>query len=403
MQILYNIGIYILGVGIRITSLFNPKAKEWINGRKNLLNNLPELSGKEVVWFHCASLGEFDQGIPLMNKIKSENSSIYLLVTFFSPSGMLHYHKREHSADHVMYLPLDTPSKARIFVSHFKPKQAFFIKYEFWTNHILEAKKNRTKIYNVSGIFRNDHRFFKWYGGFFRKTLLSFDWFFVQNTNSLQLLNSIGIKNASVSGDSRFDRVLENKKNIRENEILSKFKNDNEIFIIGSSWPDDENLLIPWINSQENKILLAPHNVDESHIQSILSKIEDAVRYTDANSNDISTKKVLVLDTIGQLSNAYSLGSIAYVGGGFSGNLHNILEPAVFGLPVIFGPKHSRFPEAQRFIDVGIGYSVETESEFIKALDKIKSDLTSISSRTVDFVEQNKGAADKIYNHINSN
>ena len=403
MHFLYNIGIFILGVGIRITALFNPKAKEWVAGRKNLFTNLPAISGKNVVWFHCASLGEFDQGIPLMNKIKTENSTVFLLVTFFSPSGMKHFHKREHPADHVMYLPLDSPSNARRFIEHFKPSQAFFIKYEFWSNLIFEAMKHGTKIYNVSGLFRKDHRFFKWFGGFFRKTLAAFDWFFVQNENSLELLNSIGIKNVSVTGDSRFDRVLENKRNIQENEIISKFKNEQELFIVGSSWPEDEKIIIPWINAQGGKVLIAPHNIDESHVKSIDAQIENTTRYTEANNVDLSSKKVLVLDTIGQLANAYSQGTIAYVGGGFSGNLHNILEPAVFGLPVIFGPKHNRFPEAQRFIDAGIGFSVETEEEFTEALEKIKRDLDSISKKTVEFVEQNKGAADKIYVHITSN
>jgi 3-deoxy-D-manno-octulosonic-acid transferase len=403
MHTLYNIGISFLGFGMRIASLFNPKAKEWVHGRKNLFENLPSANGKEVIWFHCASLGEFDQGLPLMDKIKSENPSVFLLVTFFSPSGMNHYQKRDHKADHVMYLPLDTPSKARTFIKAFNPTQAFFVKYEFWSNFIFEAKKSGTTVYNVSGIFRKDHRFFKWYGGFFRNTLKQFDWFFVQNKASIDLLNSIGIDKASISGDSRFDRVIENKKNSKENEILANFKNGSEVFVVGSSWPEDETILVDWVNSYEGKVLIAPHNIDEGHVNSIVSKIPDAARYTQCSNKDLSNTKVLILDTIGQLANAYAYGTIAYVGGGFSGSLHNILEPAVFGLPVIFGPKHNRFPEAQEFIDQGIGFSVTTSTEFASAYQKITDSLTSISELTEDYVENNKGAAEKIYTHITSN
>ena len=402
MQALYNIGILFFGLSIRIASFFNPKAKYWIQGRKDLFENLPNVTGENVVWFHCASLGEFDQGIPLMKKLINQDPSIFLLVTFFSPSGMKFYHKREKIANLVTYLPLDTSKNAKRFIKHFKPKQVFFVKYEFWGNHILEAKKNGAEIYNVSGVFRENHRFFKWYGGYFRHILSQFNWFFVQNKQSVELLKSIGVNNVSISGDSRFDRVIENKELVTENKIISQFQNGEDMIVIGSSWPEDEEVLLPWIINQNNKVLIAPHNIDENHIQQITTKIPNAIRYTSADKEDLVNTSILILDTIGQLANAYSYGKIAYIGGGFSGSLHNILEPAVFGLPVIFGPKHSRFPEGQIFIDNGFGFSISSTEEFSKAYDLINSNYDLISQKEISFVNDNAGATDRILTHINS-
>ncbi len=403
MRFLYTIGIYCYGGLIRIVSLFNTKAKDWVNGRRGWKQQLPELRGQEVIWFHCASLGEFDQGLPLMHRIKTERPDIFLLVTFFSPSGMHFHHKRNHPADHVMYMPLDTPGNAHRFIEHFQPSLAFFVKYEFWSNHILEARKKGTRLFNVSGLFREDHRFFRWYGSFFRTTLKQFEWFFVQNENSAALLRGIGIEQVSVSGDSRFDRVIENRKQVTENPIIRDFADGNPLLIAGSTWPEDEQMLAAWINAHDRKILIAPHAIDENHLRQIMSLFPEAVRYTASDGEDLSGKKILILDTIGQLANAYSYGSIAYVGGGFSGSLHNILEPAVFGLPVIFGPKHRRFPEAQQFIERGIGWSVGTADQFTKAMTEIEKSRESISRKTVQFVEENQGAADRIWQHINSN
>lgn len=403
MKFIYNIGIYALGFSIRLASLFSSKARLWILGRRDVYINLPQMKDRQVIWFHCASLGEFDQGLPLMEKLKERNPTIFILVTFFSPSGMQHYHKRKHCADHVMYLPLDTRKNARNFFERIQPSQAFFVKYEFWSNFIFEAKRNDVKLYNVSGIFRENHRYFKWYGNYFRKTLKAFDWFFVQNKSSLELLKTIGIVNVSISGDSRFDRVLENKKFVVKNEMLEEFTQNSKVFIVGSSWPEDERIIQSFVQKGNQKTLIAPHNIDEGHIQSLLKQFPEAVRFTQTNPEEIARKRILILDTIGQLSNAYSYGNLAYVGGGFSGNLHNILEPAVFGLPVIFGPKHSRFPEAQMFIDKGIGISVSNESEFELAFRSIYDDLTLLSQKTTEFVEENKGASEKIIVKLTAN
>ncbi|MDG1147891.1 MAG: glycosyltransferase N-terminal domain-containing protein [Crocinitomicaceae bacterium] len=387
---------------MRILSLVNPKAKKWVAGRSKIFGQLPELEKRDVIWFHCASLGEFDQGLPLMELIKSNNPNCFLLVTFFSPSGMDHYYKRQHCADHVMYLPLDTPSNAAKFIAHFNPTQAFFVKYEFWSNFIYTARKNNTSIYNISGLFRDDHRFFKWYGNFFRHTLTKFDWFFVQNQHSKELLASIGIQNVSVTGDSRFDKVIDNKKNATKDSIIETFCAGQKPLIIGSSWPEDEKHILNAIANSSKKIIIAPHNVDERHISGIIAQLTVRYsRYTKANDNHaLEQSTILILDTIGQLSNAYFYGSIAYVGGGFSGSLHNILEPAVFGLPVIFGPKHKRFPEGQAFINHGFGFSINSPQEICEALETIEENYTAIQKKEFEFIAINAGASLKIYTKI---
>lgn len=404
MRFIYTFGVNCYGFALRIASLFNPKAKKWIEGRKRLIANLPDLSNEEVHWFHCASLGEFDQGLPLMRRLKAEQPNIFLIVTFFSPSGYEHYQTRAHVADLVCYLPLDTPVNARKFINRTQPKSVYFIKYEFWANYIFAAKNSGSKLYNVSGLFREKHRFFKWYGRFFRSVLQQFDYFFVQNNSSKELLSGIGIENVSVTGDSRFDRVIENSKAVKSNEVIKAFKGDNDLFIIGSSWPVDEELLSSWINTSTDKVLIAPHEVNKKHIDRIITGISrKSIRYSEADRTTISAADVLIIDSIGLLASAYKYGTLAYIGGGFTGNLHNILEPAVFGLPVIFGPKHTRFPEAQTFIDGGFGFSISTTSEFKSAFEAIKSDIKVISSTEQEFVTKNAGATERIIQHIISN
>jgi 3-deoxy-D-manno-octulosonic-acid transferase len=401
MHVFYNIGIFFLTVGVHLYALFNLKAKQGIKGRRNLFKELPNVKEKDVYWFHCASLGEFDQGLPLMSVIRESHPEAFILVTFFSPSGMRYYHKREHPADYVCYIPFDSPAKARKFVGHFNPKMSFFIKYEFWSNHIFEAKKNGSKVYNVSGIFRPDHRFFKWYGGFFRQTLESFDWLFVQNQESVELLNGIGIQNVSITGDSRFDKVIQTKENLTRNPIIQDFCKEDKVFIVGSCWPKDEEILLPIVNSIEAKVIIAPHNIGKKQINAITGQMKRPfARFSESKS--FTNEEVLILDTIGHLSSAYAFGDVAYVGGGFSGNLHNILEPAVFGMGVIFGPKHQRFPEASQFISSGFGFDVSTSDELKHRMNYILENKDIIDKKAEDFVDANKGASRMIFDKITS-
>lgn len=399
MHLLYNIGISLYGLIVSIFSIFNSKAKKWKQGRKNFFKSLPTTNNRDLYWFHCASLGEFDQALPLINLIKNETPSVFILVTFFSPSGFEHYHKRKHSADYVCYLPLDTPSNAFKFVNHFKPKKTFFVKYEFWANYIFEAKKQGSKIYSVSAIFRENQRFFKSKNSFFSNLLTYFDFFFVQNQESLDLLNSINIKNVIISGDTRFDRVIENKENIVLNPLIEKFKDNSKIWVIGSSWPEDELILFESINNNNIKVIIAPHDVSEKHIEQIESKLEiPSIRYSSIQPHEkINEFNVLILDTIGHLANAYKYGDFAYVGGGFSGNLHNILEPAVFGLPILLGPKHSKFPEADLFISKKIAFEVNSSLEVNNQIKKwIDTDLQELKLNIQKVVNNNKGASRKI-------
>lgn len=401
MGFFYGLSVRFYGLAIFLAQFVSPKAKSWIAGRKRFWERLPDVTSKEVYWFHCASLGEFDQGLPLMNQLKKENPSMYLVVTFFSPSGFENHHKRNHLADFVCYLPLDTKANARRFIRHFHPTNTFFVKYEFWTNYISEARKANSNLYSISAIFRPDHRFFKWYGSFFRKTLQQFDYFFVQNKSSLDLLHSIGIQHAMISGDTRFDRVIENKKQVQPDEVIQSFLGSHKALVVGSSWGEEEAILEKVFGSfpPDFKLIIAPHDISENHLNQIEKRFgSNVIRYS---KFDVSfNENVLLIDSIGRLANAYSFGTVAFVGGGFSGSLHNILEPAVFGLPVIFGPKHKRFPEAQTFIDAGVGFEILDESSFHQAFQFIMENEVDLKSKTAQLVLQSTGATQRILDFI---
>ncbi|TNE75356.1 MAG: 3-deoxy-D-manno-octulosonic acid transferase [Bacteroidetes bacterium] len=403
IALLYSFGVRLYGAFIRILSPFNQKAQDWWKGRKNQIFHSPP-KGKRVVWFHCASLGEFDQGLPLMLSWKEKFPDDYILVSFFSPSGMNHYHKRQHCADQVVYLPLDTKKNARNFINTFSPEFGIFVKYEFWSHHIRAAKQNGMKLYSISTTLRPNQVYFKKYGGYFRETLRQFDHFFVQNERTAALLKSINIDSYTVAGDSRFDKVIANKQHTQNEPLIEAFKGGKELWIIGSSWAIDEKVVLPLVNEIKIKVIIAPHQVDDQHILAIENKLERPfVRFTKANIQDISSFDVLILDTIGQLSNAYRYGDIAYVGGGFTGKLHNILEPAVFGLPVLFGPKHDRFPEADQFLEAGIGFEINESAELSRKLLEALQHKESIRVLAEEFVSKNAGASQKIMTYISSN
>lgn len=398
MRSLYTFGIRLYTFAIRVAAIFNVKAKDWVDGRKNLFIAFPDVKEKQVCWFHCASLGEFDMALPIMREIKDKRPETFLLVTFFSPSGMQHYNKREHVADFVTYLPSDTKGNAREFIAHFSPKMVFFVKYEFWSNYIFEAKRKGVKVISVCTQLRKNQRFFKWYGGFFRKTLRSIDFFYSQNDQTSLLLADIGITTFQTVGDARYDRVLQFKNALQPDVRMKEFLSGQKAIVLGSTWPDDEDILIPFILSHPaNKFILAPHDIREERIQQIEKKLPGITcRFTDG----LLTKNVLILNTIGNLSGAYSFGKWAYVGGGFSGKLHNILEPSVFGLPVVFGPKFKRFPEAEQFLKHGTAFSIKTVNDLIDVAEHIELKEEAIKEKSIQNIYKNEGAAARIINHL---
>ncbi len=397
MRLLYAIGMGGLYCLMWCASLFNAKAKKWIKGRQTPVTDYPIPQNKQVVWFHCASLGEFDQGLPVMFAYKERFPDAFLVVTFFSPSGMEFYQKRNHCVDLACYLPLDTASNARKFIAHFQPKDVFFVKYEFWYNHLLAAKRSGARVYGVSSLFRPTHRFFKWYGGFFRSALRLFDHFYVQDQRSKDLLASIDIHQATLSGDTRYDRMIAVRDRGEENEILANFTNGKPTLILGSSWPVDEDTLFPSLLAlkERMKIIIAPHDISEQHVSSISALFENqVVRYTTYSATTIHS--VLILDTIGQLTSAYRYATIAYIGGGFTGKLHNILEPGAFGIPVIFGPKHERFPEAQLFLERNVALEVTGENQLEDLVEQLLKRKTEIAEELRLIFGENSGAAKKV-------
>lgn len=402
MRLLYTFGVRIYALAIFLARPFNQKAKSWWSGRQLQKWKTFENSDKrKVIWFHCASLGEFDMALPLMREWKKKEESVLLVCTFFSPSGMLHYKKRNHPIDFAFYLPIDTKRNAQEFLKKLKPSLAIFIKYEFWGNHLLEAKKRDIKLVSLCSIFRKNQVFFKKYGLFQRKLLHLFDLHLVQNEASKNLLNGIGVKNIKIIGDLRFQTVIENKSLVKANEVLHNFSLDESVFIIGSSWPIDEKFLLPFVEeiSKRYKIIWAPHNVDSKSVQNLDKKIiSTSIRYT--NYIPDSKARILILDTIGHLSSAYSYGFMAYVGGGQTGALHNILEPAAYGLPVIFGPKHNKFPEAKLFLEKGFSMEAYDSKTMKEAFEKLNQNREQRSEDIQEFMHEFDGLSERIYDQI---
>jgi 3-deoxy-D-manno-octulosonic-acid transferase len=381
---------------IRVISWFNPKANSWVQGRQNWVEKLRAQipNERKVLWFHCASLGEFDQGLPLMKSMKEADSSLFLLVSFFSPSGMEHYQKRESIVDAACYLPLDTLHNARTFINIVQPEKAIFVKYEFWPNFLLALGEMNIETDAVSAIFRPSQLYFRWYGRFFRKALMSIHHFYVQNEESAELLKSIGITQCTVSGDMRYKRVVQAKELAMQNsnELLETFTKVANTLILGSSWQKEEEIVrkaLPELGA--TKLIIAPHDVSEQHIASIQSLFPEALRFTQLTVQNDERKlldsQILIIDCIGQLSSAYRYGTIAFIGGGFTGNLHNILEPAVYGLPLLFGPKHRKFPEANLFLQNGFALEVTNSTDFSQAFNALLPKVSSLRKEMEAFVQ----------------
>jgi 3-deoxy-D-manno-octulosonic-acid transferase len=394
MKTLYNISIHFYVIGIYIYSLFNVKAKQWVLGRKNIFQTLKTATENQnkIVWFHCASLGEFEQGKPIIEAYKVKYPQHKILLTFFSPSG---YEIRKDTplADFVFYLPADTKSNAKKFISIVKPIKAVFIKYEFWFNYMAELKKQKIPFYSVSAIFRDGQAFFKY--NWWAKQLKNVTHFFVQEKSSAELLKSIGFNNTTISGDSRFDSVLANTKNSVRIPLIETFSKNKPTIICGSTWPKDEILLAQYINGHpENNYIIAPHELQ--HI-SALQKQTNALLFSEAGNTNISNSNVLIIDNIGILSNIYQYANIAYIGGGFGVGIHNILEAVAFGLPVIFGPNYQKFIEAIGLINQKGAISISNYKELTSAIDYFSTFNKSIA---INYIQENSGATTKILNSI---
>jgi 3-deoxy-D-manno-octulosonic-acid transferase len=404
MLFLYNIVVSIASFFLKIIALFSPKIKLFVEGRKNVFTLLEEKikPTDKTIWFHSASLGEYEQGLPVIEKIKEKYPSHKIIVTFFSPSGY-EVRKNNNVADVTLYLPLDTKSNAKQFLKLTHPELVFFIKYEFWLNYLKELEKSKTPTYLISGIFRDSQMFFKWYGGFYRKALKAFTYFFVQNESSKEKIESIGFDNVIVSGDTRFDRVNAILERDNSLDFIANFKNNQTTIVIGSSWPKDEVLLAEYINqATENvKFIIAPHNIKVDQISSLKSQItKSSILFSEKENIDLSNFQVLIIDTIGLLTKIYSYGTIAYVGGGFGNpGIHNILEPATFGIPIIIGPNYSNFAEAIQLVELGGCIVISNKEELKHNLDQLITNESLLKEKgeiCESYIQNNTGATNTI-------
>jgi len=399
----YNLAIIIYISLIKFFSLFNKKARLWYTGRKNIFAELERTFpvNKPVIWMHCASLGEFEQGRPLIEKIKEKNSSYFILLTFFSPSGY-EVRKNYTLADYVCYLPADTPSNVRKFLALIKPVKVYFVKYEFWRNYLQQLYKNQIDVFLISAIFRNNQLFFKWYGAFYQRLLFYFKKLFVQDKKSKMLLERIRVENVIISGDTRFDRVYEIKDSVKSLPALESFKGNTQVLIAGSTWEPDEKIILKYFQEQQYnlKLIIAPHEVHKSNIQRVVGLFgKECILYSKLESGNTDEAKILLVDTMGHLSSLYQYGDIAFIGGGFGKGIHNTLEAATFGLPVFFGPNYKKFKEARELIDAGGGFSISQYHEFKEKVDHLLESpelLKNASSISANYVKSNTGSTLKI-------
>ena len=407
-MLLYQFFIKTYWLIASVYALFHKKAKQFVSGRKNIFQNLKDRipSDKNIIWIHCASLGEFEQGRPLIDHWKSKFPGDFILLTFFSPSGY-EVKKAYPNADYVSYLPMDTRKNAHRFINLVKPSKALFVKYEFWLNYIDALAKQNTPIYLVSGIFRKQQHFFQWYGNIFRKRLQKFHHFFLQNESSAELLAKIGLKNLTVTGDTRFDRVKEIASNTQSYSNLETFSKDALVILGGSSWPAGEKLLAQFFarkNYQNLKLIIAPHQVNEIHINEIINLFpEKPALWTDVKEQNTINSDILIINTMGILSSLYQYADIAYIGGGFGKGIHNTLEAATFGIPVIFGPNYHKFQEAIALIEQEGAFTISGFEDLGKVLDQLIRDESyrqKSGENAGQYVQKNAGATEIIMEHI---
>lgn len=417
---IYNIVIYFVLWGIAIASLFNEKVRKMWRGEREAFKILKQKvdPNAKYIWFHAASLGEFEQGRPLMERIRKDYPQYKILLTFYSPSGY-EVRKNYEGADIICYMPVDTRLNAIRFLRLVRPVMAFFIKYEFWSNFLHILKHRNIPTYSVSSIFREDQVFFKWYGRNYAGVLKCFTRFFVQNEESKRLLEGIGITAVDVVGDTRFDRVLQIKEAAKQLPICEAFRtgvassqsadvphHDFKVFVAGSSWPPDENIFIPFFNEHKDwRLLIAPHVIAEEHLKLILSLIKGkkVVRYTQTTPEEAAKADVLIIDCFGLLSSMYNYGDVAYIGGGFGVGIHNTLEAAVWNMPVIFGPNNKKFQEAQGLLKSGGGFEINTYEDFSGLMSSLMNDETFLKQagdKAGTFVAHLAGATDKVLTSV---
>lgn len=407
---IYTLAIRLYATIIALLSPWNKKAKLWREGRRGLLERMAKSinPNERIIWVHCSSLGEFEQGRPIIEQMRKLQSDVKILLTFFSPSGY-EIRKNYAGADYIFYLPLDTPRNARRVLDIVNPEAVIFVKYEYWLNLLAELRRRSIRTFVVSAIFRPNSIFFKWYGGMWRRALESFECIFVQNNESQRLLSQIGIDRIVVAGDTRFDRVAEIARAAKKVDIVERFKGESRLFVAGSTWGPDEEILQRLINlNRDIKFVIAPHEMVQERIQKILDQSEGgAVRYTQCDqTTPLDDKQVLVLDTVGFLSSVYGYAEWAYIGGGFGVGIHNTLEAATFGLPIAFGPNYHKFKEACDMIALGGAKSVNSYDELEQWFSPLKSDselFASTSRITRDYTHKNQGATNIILKSILAN
>ncbi|MEG0796923.1 MAG: glycosyltransferase N-terminal domain-containing protein [Odoribacter sp.] len=405
---LYNLGIAAYSLAIRLAAPLNEKAALLSKGRKEVEARMQAIErGKgRLVWFHAASLGEFEQGRPVMEMLKQREPETKILLTFFSPSGY-EIRKNYAGADYILYLPADTPRNAARFVEHFHPDAALFVKYEFWYNYLHELYKRRIPIYLISAIFRPEQPFFKRWGSLHRQMLRFFDCLYVQDETSVKLLQSIGISTTRLTGDTRFDRVKQIADSGKEIEKVRLFCNGQPTVVCGSTWPPDEDILMDYLNGYtgDYKWILVPHEIGENHLKSIEGKCRKKILRYSSTETAPQEYEVLLIDTIGLLSSIYRYGQIAYIGGGFGVGIHNTLEAAVYGIPVLFGPKYKKFKEAVRLLEEGGAFSVHSKEELQEVLHSLMEHpeiAKAAGSKALEYVDSQLGATRIILQQLGS-
>ncbi len=407
MDFLYNTGISLYKLGVRAASLKNHKAKQLLEGQARTFSYLKErlTPGTRYIWIHAASLGEFEQGRPLIEMIKAKQPDAHIVLSFFSPSGY-EVRKGYNMVDAVVYLPFDLPENVDKFINLVNPQMAIFIKYEFWGNYLKTLKRRGIPTYLVSAIFRPGQVFFKPWGGMFREVLSCFTTMFVQNAASRTLLNKIGFNNVEVAGDTRFDRVADVRNAAKDFPVVERFVSNSKFTLVaGSSWQPDEDIIVPYFNSHPGmKLILAPHEFDKERLDALLAKFKRPVSlYSCASADEMEQCDALVVDCFGILSSLYRYGQVAYVGGGFGAGIHNVNEAAVYGMPVVFGPNHKKFREATDLIACGGGFAIDGDEAFAKVMDKMLSNKAFLEkSGTIadKYIQSHLGATDFVYANI---